>query len=117
MDRSAPVPANERTFIPAVDREAIFRELVRQELRVGRLNRATRARIVRYACGMGLSALQAGKLIENCSEEAAGAMRAVKATPRPRLVTPDTHKPRSPVLLALGIIMGIAAIAAMLRQL
>lgn len=60
-----------RAFAPPVDREAIFTHLIEQELRSGRLNRKARARIVRYACGMGLSATRAGELVRECVDRLA----------------------------------------------
>jgi len=60
-----------RAFAPPVDREAIFMQLVDQELRRGRLNKTTRARIVRYACGMGVSATRAGELLRQCVDRLA----------------------------------------------
>lgn len=49
-----------------LDTETIFRELIAQELRAGRLTRAGRKRIVQYAAQLGLSAVDAGRLIEQC---------------------------------------------------
>ncbi len=62
--------AGVRTRPPRLDTQTIFREMIARELRCGRLNRAQRARIVRCAAQMGLSATQAGRLIAECREEA-----------------------------------------------
>ena len=60
-----------RPFAPPLDREAIFLQLIDHELRRGRLTKATRARIVRYACGMGVSATRAGELVQACVDRLA----------------------------------------------
>lgn len=85
-DRAVGVGPGEGTFVPPVDREAIFLELIRGELRRGRLHKTARARIVRYACGMGLSPLQAGRLIEQCTRELSSAARSADAPFLPRFV-------------------------------
>jgi len=48
----------------------IFREMIAQEVRCGRMDAARRRRIVRYAAQLGLSAVEAGEMIETCREEA-----------------------------------------------
>ncbi len=55
-----------------LDTRTIFRQMIAGELRAGRLDRARRARIVRYAAQLGLSAVEAGRLIEECRQEALG---------------------------------------------
>lgn len=57
-------------WAPLPDNETIFRELITTELRAGRLTPLRRARIVRYALQIGLSAVQAGRLIAQCHDEA-----------------------------------------------
>lgn len=49
-----------------IDNQTIFRELIAGEVRAGRMNRAQRRRIVRYAAQLGLSAVEAGELISEC---------------------------------------------------
>ena len=52
------------------DTSTIFRELIAVELRAGRLTPLRRARIVRYASQIGLSAAETGQLIAECRDEA-----------------------------------------------
>jgi|CXWL01.1.fsa_nt_gi hypothetical protein len=52
------------------DTRTIFRELIAAELRAGRLTPSRRARIVRYASQIGLSAVEAGRLVTECQDEA-----------------------------------------------
>lgn len=47
----------------------IFRELIVAELRQGRLNPVRRARIVRFASQIGLTAVEAGRMIHECTME------------------------------------------------
>lgn len=55
---------------PLPDTKTIFRELIAAELRTGRLSSARRARIVRYAAQLGLSAVESGRLMNECIHEA-----------------------------------------------
>ena len=57
-------------FAPSIDMTTIFRDLIADEVRTGRLTRARRRRIVQYAAHLGLSAVQVGRLIAECQEEA-----------------------------------------------
>lgn len=57
---------NRPVFDSPIDTEEIFRQLIVDELRCGRLTPSRRRRIVQYATQMGLSARQAGRLIETC---------------------------------------------------
>jgi len=49
-----------------IDQREIFRQLIEDEIRNGRLTRARRRRIVRYAAQLRLSAVEAGNMIERC---------------------------------------------------
>ena len=53
-----------RTSAPSLDTKAIFRQLIEEEIRSGRLTRSRRKRIIRYAAQLQLSAVEAGRLIE-----------------------------------------------------
>ena len=57
-------------WAPPPDTETIFRELIAAELRAGRLTPLRRARIIRYASQIGLSAVEAGRLIAECRDDA-----------------------------------------------
>ena len=48
----------------------IFRELIAQEVRSGRLTPSRRRRLVRYAEQLRLSAVETGRLIAECRDEA-----------------------------------------------
>lgn len=53
-----------------IDAREIFREMIAQEVRSGRLTPARRQRIVRYAADLRISAEETGRLIAECREEA-----------------------------------------------
>jgi hypothetical protein len=70
-DHDSYQPRVNLSYCPAPpDPSVIFRELIAAELRAGRLTRGRRARIVRYASQLGLSAAEAGRLITECHQEA-----------------------------------------------
>lgn len=93
------------SFRPRVDREAIFRQLVDQELRHGRLNKSARARIVRYACGMGLSATRAGELLRECAEQSARQCDPSQRQFALRILNESEERERvaTPLLVAIGV--------------
>jgi hypothetical protein len=53
-----------------IDTKEIFREMIAQEVRCGRLSPSRRRRIVRYAAQLRLSAVETGRLIAECRDEA-----------------------------------------------
>jgi hypothetical protein len=53
-----------------IEIKEIFRRLIAQEVRSGRLTPSRRRRIVRYAAQLHLSAVETGRLIAECREEA-----------------------------------------------
>jgi len=61
--------AEQSAFRPTIHMDDIFREMIRMEIRCGRLSPWRRRRIVQYAAQLNLSAVQAGRLIEECREE------------------------------------------------
>ena len=58
------------SYAPAIDTRDVFRQLIAEEIRSGRLTRARRRRIVRYGAALGMSAVEAGQLIATCRKEA-----------------------------------------------
>ncbi len=54
----------------SISNREIFREMIAHEVRAGRLDRARRQRIVRYAAQLGLSAVETGAMIQDCRAEA-----------------------------------------------
>lgn len=109
-------------FMPSMDMKEIFREMIRQEVQCGRhsrvkpacgrLTRWRRRRIVQYAAGMGLSAVQAGRLVEECQAEVRRQWRSFDPSGlpdqwgKPRLSVVGRHpqrghfRPRSIILIA-----------------
>lgn len=62
--------ARAQAWEPHIDMHDVLERMVADELRSGRLTPAGRRRVVRYAAGMGLSAVQAGRLLERIRQEA-----------------------------------------------
>jgi hypothetical protein len=62
-DRRHPV------IVSSLGTRSIFRQLIFDEIRSGRLTAARRRRIIAYAARLGLSAVQAGELIAACREQ------------------------------------------------
>ena len=121
-DRAAPRPSTgtkrgARPFEPSVDREAIFRMLIHQELRHGRLHKSSRARIVRYACGMGLSAVRAGELVRECAEELARDGDAFERQFALRVLRDPGRSDQVPIslLAAIGVLTAVVAYVLYLR--
>jgi hypothetical protein len=81
--------------------------LIARELRSGRLTPARRAKIVRYAAQLGLSAVEAGRLVTACHEEV---LRSDDPTERRHALrlaeSPATRWPL-PLKLALTLVLAI----------
>ena len=95
-----------RQFLPPIDTRDIFRELIATELRHGRLTQARRRRIVRYAAQMGLSAVEAGRLITACRAEAMQSGDPAEKYHALRLVEPAPE--RIPMGLKLALVVALA---------
>lgn len=92
-------------FQPAMDIHDIFRAMIAAELRAGRLTPARRKRIVQYAAQLRLSAVDAGRLIDECREEALAGDDAEAKYHAVRLVeAPDERVPFAYKLWALVVI-------------
>ena len=78
-DRCADAPRGSVAPDP-LDTRAIFEKLIENEVRSGRLSPWRRRRIIKYAAQLRLSAIEAGKMIDECRRR----MEADRATdPRP----------------------------------
>lgn len=94
-------------FVPTIDTQDVFHQLIADELRCGRLTPARRRRIVRYATQLGLSAVQAGQLVEACREEALESHNPIERYHALRLVEPAPARIPTPLKIALVIISAI----------
>ena len=101
-----------RAFMPPIDTREIFRELIASELRNGRLTRERRRRIVRYAAQMGLSAVEAGRLIAACRAEALQSGDPTEKYHALRLVDPEPEC--IPVGLKLTLVVALAILVDLL---
>lgn len=73
---------------PALDHKTIYRRLILDEIRNGRLSAYRRKRIVRYAAQLDLSAVETGQMIEQCKIEA----RDERMSSTLNLMMEDTNK-------------------------
>ena len=94
-------------FVPRIDMQDVFRQLIADELRDGRLTPARRRRIVRYAAQLGLSAVQAGRLVDACRKEALAEGGAPEHLHALRLVPPIHEKVAPHVKIALLVVGAI----------
>ena len=95
-------------FVPPIDSEEIFRRLIADELRSGRLTRAQRRRIVLYGASMGLSAVQIGRLVSTCREEALESDNPTERYHALRLVEP--LPPLIPTHLKISLVIAAAIV-------
>lgn len=93
-------------FVPSIDTVEVFRKLILDELRSGRLTPSRRRRIVQYAAHLGLSAVQAGRLVEVCREELLHGQDAIGRYHALRLVEPPPS--RMPVPLKIALVVAAA---------
>ncbi len=93
-------------FVPSIGTDDIFRQLIADEIRNGRLSPSRRRRIVRYAAQLGLSAVEAGKLIAACREEALQTNDPTERFHALRLVEPPPD--RVPIPVKIAIVVGLA---------
>jgi hypothetical protein len=90
-----------------ISNKEVFRKLIRDEIRSGRLTPARRRRIVRYAAQLDMSAVDVGLMIAQCREEAlksedpAARQHALKLVEPPPSRMPLAWKLSAVVLLAI----------------
>jgi len=104
-------------YVPSIGTRDIFRKLIADELRCGRLTRSQRQRIVQYGTGMGLSAVQMGRLITECREEVLQSRDETERYHALRLIEPPpplipTHV-KIWLVLAAAIVIDIALVLAL----
>jgi len=93
---------------PPIKTEDVFRSLIADELRNGRLSAARRRRIVRYAAAMGLNATEAGEVISECRIVALSDPDPHIRRHAMRLVHPDPPLIPAGLKLALAVIVAVA---------
>ncbi len=92
-----------------IDTKDIFRELIAQEVRSGRLTPSRRRRIVRYASHLQLSAVETGRLIAECREEALESEDPEVVYHALRLVEPPPAA-TMPLFVKLSVVMTVAIV-------
>ena len=99
--------ARGHAWVPRIDTHDVLERMVADELRDGRLTPARRRRVIRFAAGMGLSAVQAGRLLERIREEALGDDDPQVRRHALRLVQPTQSKMSMRRRLAIGMAVTI----------
>lgn len=95
-------------FVPSIDMQTIFRQLIADEIRNGRLGPSQRRRIVRYAAQLGLTAVQAGRLVSECREEALLSRDPVERGHALRIAPADD--PIVPTHVKIALVVGAAIV-------
>ena len=96
-----------RDYTRRIDTKEIFRELIAQEVRSGRLTPSRRRRIVRYAAQLSLSTVETGRLIAECRDEALESEDPEVIYHALRLVEPPPRTMPITVKFAVALIVAI----------
>ena len=100
------------TFVPKIEMREIFHQMIADELRNGRLTKDRRKRVIRYAAQLGLSAVEAGRLITTCREQVLKSADPVERGYALKLVEPAPE--RIPVAFKLAAVVVLAIVADLL---
>lgn len=100
------------TYVPKIEMREIFHQMIADELRNGRLTRERRKRVIRYAAQLGLSAVEAGRLITTCREQVLESTDPVERGYALKLVEPEPE--RIPVAFKLAAVVVLAIVADLL---
>lgn len=96
-------------FVPHIDTHEVFRALVADEIRNGRLTPVRRRRIVRYAAGLRMSAVEAGRLIATCREELIESADPIERHHALRLSDPQPERISAPLKISILVVLAIIA--------
>jgi|GEM_PF-5145707 len=101
--------------LSAFDSRAVYREMIIHEIKNGALSPWRRKRIVRYAAKLGLSAVEAGRLLAECRAQAAAELESRKEPPRLCVRADATRQSPRTALVLLGLtIAGLISLAVFL---
>ena len=95
-------------FVPRIEMSDVFHQMIANELRNGRLTSDRRKRIIGYAAQLGLSAVQAGRLITTCREQILESAEPVERRHALKLVEPEPERIPAACKLALVVALAIA---------
>ncbi len=107
-DERCAVDGRRAAGVPRIDEQDIFRQLIVDEIRNGRLTRSRRKRIVRYAARLRLNAVQAGRLIEQCRQEVSRSDDPAHRAHALRLVEPV--RPLIPTTVKIWSVIAVAIV-------
>lgn len=87
----------------------VIERVIEMEIRSGKLTPARRRRLVRYAASLGLSAREAGELVQRCAERAAESDNPLERRAALRLVRPPADR-RPWAAIAAVVILAFAVL-------
>jgi len=94
----------------------VFRQLLMDEIRSGRLSPARRRRIVRYGAKLRMSAVEVGQLVQECKEEALESADPTTRVHALRLAEEDAAVARTnPNLLLMVVAAAVVIMVALAR--
>jgi len=96
-----------RAYMPRINTKEVFRAMIAQEVRSGRLTPSRRRLIVCYAAQFHLSAVETGRLIVECRDEALESEDAEEIYHALRLVEPPPPTMPLPVKGAIALTAAI----------
>ena len=102
-------PEDPPAFVSKIEMRDVFHQMIADELRKGRLTQERRKRIIRYAAQLGLSAVEAGRLITTCREQVLDRADSVDRRHVLKLVEPEPERIPAAFKLALVVALAIAA--------
>lgn len=105
-------PEDPPAFVSKIEMRDVFHQMIAEELRNGRLTQERRKRIIRYAAQLGLSAVEAGRLITTCREQVLESADSVGRRHALKLVEPEPE--RVPAAFKLALVVALAIVVDLL---
>ena len=100
-------------LLESLETRDIYEQMIDHELRVGRLSPSRRKRIIRYAAGLGLSAVEAGKLVDACQAKIASEQGQPDPSPTLKMAesSPTPNQPaRIDAIWKIGAVVLLAVV-------
>lgn len=105
-------PEDPPAFVSKIEMRDVFHQMIADELRNGRLTQERRKRIIRYAAQLGLSAVEAGRLITTCREQVLESADTAGRRHALKLVEPEPE--RVPAAFKLALVVALAIVVDLL---
>jgi hypothetical protein len=102
-------------FTPRIEVRDVFAQLIADEVRSGRLSPARRRRIVRYGARLGLSAVEVGRMVTACRNNALASPDPVERRHALRLVEPPPERAAAPLKIAMIVLAALVVNLLLIR--